>query len=137
MGTRPGLQLHDIVCNKLMSIHLKVSKTDQMAKGTFIHIEPTNDGYCPIAAMKAFLELRSKTSGPLFIHKNGRIMNRVQFQSVLNKCTSYLGWETSKFTTHSFRIGAATSAALKGVPDETIMLKGRWTSSAMHKYIRC
>ena len=37
---------------------------------------------------------------------------------------------------HSFRIGAATSAALAGIEDSTIQLLGRWQSGAFLRYIR-
>jgi len=34
------------------------------------------------------------------------------------------------FSSHSFRIGAATVAAANGVPDHRIQQMGRWTSNA-------
>ena len=37
---------------------------------------------------------------------------------------------------HSFRIGAATSAALARIKDRTIQLLGRWQSGAFLRYIR-
>lgn len=36
---------------------------------------------------------------------------------------------------HSFRIGAATSAAKAGIEDSTIHMLGRWSSSAFLVYI--
>ena len=40
------------------------------------------------------------------------------------------------FSSHSFRIGAATSAARAGVPDHLIQVLGRWKSDAYKQYIR-
>lgn len=37
---------------------------------------------------------------------------------------------------HSFRIGAATTAAAAGVPAHTIKMMGRWSSEAYTLYIR-
>jgi len=43
---------------------------------------------------------------------------------------------TGSFSSHSFRIGAATVAAQRGIPDHQIQLMGRWTSNAYQLYIR-
>ena len=40
------------------------------------------------------------------------------------------------FSSHSFRIGAATVAARNGVPDHLIQTMGRWSSNAYQLYIR-
>ena len=40
------------------------------------------------------------------------------------------------FSSHSFRIGAATVAARSGIPDHLIQTMGRWSSNAYQLYIR-
>ena len=40
------------------------------------------------------------------------------------------------FSSHSFRIGAATSAAAVGLPDHLIQTLGRWTGQAYRRYTR-
>ena len=47
-----------------------------------------------------------------------------------------VGLEASKFAGHSFRIGAATTAAARGVEDSLIKTLGRWESSAYLLYVR-
>ena len=41
-----------------------------------------------------------------------------------------------EFNTHSFRIGAATSAFVNGKSEEEIKKLGRWTSKCFERYIR-
>ena len=41
-----------------------------------------------------------------------------------------------KYNTHSFRIGAATSAKLAGVSELDIKMLGRWRSNTFECYIR-
>ena len=39
-------------------------------------------------------------------------------------------------TSHSLRIGAATAAGKKGLPDYLLRAAGRWRSSAFQRYVR-
>lgn len=46
------------------------------------------------------------------------------------------GVDPSPFSGHSFRVGAATTAARVGIQDATIKMLGRWRSTAYQRYIR-
>ena len=46
------------------------------------------------------------------------------------------GIDQQKYCGHSFRIGAATTAATKGVEDSVIKTLGRWESVAYLQYVR-
>jgi len=47
-----------------------------------------------------------------------------------------LGEEYTRYKSHSFRIGAATNAAIKGVSVDKIKTAGRWKSDAFKSYIQ-
>ena len=135
---RQGLKMADIKIGKDLTISIQGSKTDQQDKGTQLHLGTvgTPVAVCPVQAMREYLEVRPTSGECLFQHFNGRPLTRYQFQAVLKRATTCLGWDMSRFSSHSFRIGAATTAASHGVPVEIIMVKGRWRSSAVKKYIR-
>ena len=46
------------------------------------------------------------------------------------------GVDAQRYAGHSFRIGAATTAACCGLPDSLIKTLGRWESAAYTVYIR-
>lgn len=139
-GSRRGpLQLKDVSIDLVsLSVKLSGSKTNQTGRPemVIIHKEFKNQEFCPINLMEKYVQAHPKNSNTLFVHFNGSPVTRYQFQAVLKKSAHCLKWQVSGFTSHSFRIGAATSAAAKGVPVEEIMRKGRWKSAAVASYIR-
>lgn len=92
--------------------------------------------FCPVKAMKLFIEIRGLNPGPLFIGAAGRGVSRRQFSAVLTNALKYCGANVSKFNTHSFRIGAASFWASQGASETQIRLWGRWRSDAFKSYIR-
>ena len=47
-----------------------------------------------------------------------------------------IGISTKEYNTHSFRIGAATSAKAAGISDVYIQMLGRWQSDAFKTYVK-
>ena len=119
-----------------MEVHIKRSKCDQFAEGIKIVIGATGSDLCPVAAMLGFLVQRGCAPGALFLFKDGRLLTRTHFVLALRSALAESGIDSSLYAGHSFCMGAATMAALRGLQDSLIKTLGRWNSSAYMVYIR-
>ena len=81
----------------------------------------TNHAVCPVSAILAYLVVRGAQPGPLFLTQQGKPLTRHYFSSPL---TTILGLPVQKFNTHSFRIGAATSAKQVQIPTYRCLAAG-------------
>ena len=113
-----------------LRVRIKASKTDP-----FVHIGWGKAPLCALLAMLAYLSMRGNAPGPLFLLKNRQPLSRPLLTNRLRQILSAAGID-GNFSSHSFRIGAATVAARNGVPDHLIQALGRWTSNAYQLYIR-
>lgn len=120
----------------VIRIHLRRSKTDQFGRGVDIYLGATGDELCPVAALLAYLAVRGGEDGPLFRFRDCRALTREVFVDKVRSALSILGYDASTYAGHSFRIGAATTAAGKGIEDSVIKMLGRWESSAYQLYVR-
>ena len=120
----------------LVRIHLRKSKTDQLGRGVDIYLGRTDEDLCPVAALLAYLAVRGMEPGPLFKLSDGRFLTKQLFITRVRSALSALGYDCSSYAGHSFRIGAATTAAECGIEDSLIKILGRWESSAYQLYVR-
>ena len=104
---------------------IKSSKTDPFRHGVVIHLEKTGNALCPVVALASYLAVRGPSAGPFFKFKDGSFLTRAGFVSVVSKVLSAAGIDFSKCSVHSFRIGAATTAAMRGLDDSLIQTLGR------------
>ena len=118
-------------------LRLKVSKTDPFRKGVDIHLFRLNSDICPMSSLKKYVNCISSPSrgSPFFVLPSGEPLTRQFFISSMRSVLSSLGFSPDSYNGHSFRIGAATSAASR-VEDHMIKTLGRWTSSCYTRYIR-
>ena len=134
------LSVADMAVDSLQSlaclrVRIKASKTDPFRQGCHIHIGLGRAPLCAVQALLAYLSLRGDVPGPLFLLANGQPLSRSILTDWLRQIFSTAGIE-GNFSSHSFRIGAATVAARNGIPDHLIQALGRWTSNAYQLYIR-
>jgi hypothetical protein len=124
----------DITFNKdrdSCNMQLKASKTDPFREGVQIRLEENKSQLCPIQALQHFLSTHPTHTGPLFTFENGSYLTRQSFSKVLKSLLPEV-----VVSTHSFRIGAATTAAAAGFPRWLIKSLGRWSSDCFREYIR-
>ena len=128
--------LDDPANPKVVSVRIKQSKTDPFRLGVTIFLGRTGTHLCPVAALLSYMALRGPGVGPLFRFEDGRPLTRPRLVSALRIALANVGLNPGDYSGHSFRIGAATTAAACGVPVDTIKTLGRWKSQAYQLYVR-
>lgn len=122
---------------QVIIVHLRHSKTDPFGVGAHLYLGRTGDDtLCPVSAVLGYLAIRPSDPGPLFCFQNGSPLSRPRLVQHLREALSQAGVNTTNYAGHSFRIGAATTAAQAGLSDSFIKILGRWKSSAFMSYIR-
>ena len=95
---------------------------------------------CPVKAMHKFLVSRRLYShGPLFTFSSGDLLTRSAISTTTTSLLIAAGIDAGAYSSHSYRIGAATAAAEAGLPDHLIKTLGRCeapTTTAYQGYIR-
>ena len=89
---------------------------------------------CPVAAVLGYLAICPSTPGPLFHFQGGTPLSRTHLVTHVWDALSCAGIDASQFSGHSFRIGAASTAAQARLNDSLIQMLGRWKSSAFTAY---
>ena len=118
-----------------MQLSIRHYKHQHSSRLVVLEIEAKSH-HCPLIVMKRYLRIRGSTSGPLFIFADHTPISASYFARQLAACLSHCGYDTTRYTGHSFRIGAATTAAERGLTDVQIQNMGRWKSTAFRRYIR-
>jgi len=111
---------------------LKQSKTDPFRRGQSITPQSTSTSTCPVRAMNLFAKELTDKRGPLYSGGCFNPLSREQLTHQLCNILQNVGYD---YHSHSFRIGAATTAAAAGLPAWLIKAMGRWSSDAYQTYI--
>ena len=91
---------------------------------------------CPVTALLKYIEIRGDFPGPFFVDSWRGTLSKQRFIKQIRDVLNSIGLQQDQYAGHSFRIGAATTAAAAGVQDSTIQTLGRWHSAAFLQYIR-
>ena len=132
------LSLADLTLNSrclptVVQLHIKQSKTDPFREGAFVFLSKSNRDIFPVRAIVDYLIVRGKREGLLFVWPDGTMLTRNLFASALARILRNLNLTPQLYNTHSFRIGAATSANQARLTSLQIKALGRWS---YQRYIR-
>ena len=119
---REDVMVDSIETPRMIRLHLRVSKTDQFREGSDVYLPRTYCRLCPVAALLSWMVVRGCEPGPLFRFSSGKPLTRSDFVTELKGALSSTGRDPSGYSGHSFRSGAATTAAMQGISDSNIKL---------------
>ena len=120
----------------LLKVSIKKSKTDPFRKGVGLFLGRTDSDVCPVTAITSYLEMRGSSAGILFKFEDGCPLTRASFVEAVRAGLREAGLKQASYCSHSFRIGAATTAAKVGIEDSVIKTLGRWESVAYLQYVK-
>jgi integrase len=140
-----GLDAADCVFGKDgLTVTLRRSKTDQDGAGRKVGIPyGSNPETCPVRTMQVWIEAAGIGAGPAFrsINRHGRIgssrLSGIDVARIVKKLADRAGFDSAKYAGHSLRAGHATSAAIAGASERSIMNQtGHRSVQMVRRYIR-
>ena len=120
-----------------ISITIPQSKTDPFRRGCTIRIYHTKSSTCPYHALEHYQKLIGEVTPSNPLYEAGRFhpLSCTAVTNSLRQLLKQVGLNYTQYSSHSFRIGAATTAATAGLPVWLIKNLGRWSSIAYLIYI--
>ncbi len=127
-----------------LTVTLRRSKTDQQGVGRKVGIPyGSNPETCPVRTLQDWQEQAAIGSGPLFrsINRHGQVqagrLSDIDVARIVKKLAERAGLDSAKFAGHSLRAGHATSAAIAGASERSIMNQtGHRSVQMVRRYIR-
>ena len=113
-------------------IAIKKSKTDPFRETAKLTIAKSNGYVCAVSALQDYF-LQTPTCGacqPFFQFTDGRNLTRTSYTNNLRALLHICSLDGSHYASHSFRIGAASTAGAGGLPDWLIKVLGSLKSDA-------
>ena len=119
--------------NGAMVFNFRISKNNQFGEHhqSVVISSQTDKVVCPVLALRDYFRQASGDTVMLFTHFDLTPLTKYQLNHVLKSAVLFCDFPNPNlYQSHSFRIGAATSAKKRGVSDEEIQAMGRWRSGA-------
>ena len=123
-------------CAEGYQVRIRASKTDPFRIGATVRVTPTGDpSLCLVTVLDSLVSATGQREGPLFRLQNGVCLSRPRLNRLVRELAARSGAPTN-YSSHSFRIGAASAAAAAGIPEWQIQALGRWSTDCYKRYIR-
>jgi integrase len=127
-----------------LTVTLRRSKVDQEGIGRKVGIPyGSNPETCPVHTVQAWTEHAGIGTGALFrsINRHGQLqpgrLSAIDVARVVKKVAERAGLDAAKYAGHSLRAGHATSAAIAGSSERSIMNQtGHRSVQMVRRYIR-
>ena len=99
-------------------VTIKASKTDPFRHGVTIKLTSSGDNtLCAVTALDRLLAVSPSCQGLIFCFENRTPLNRRHLNTLIRELATRTGNCPRQYSSHSFRIGAASAAAAAGLPD--------------------
>jgi len=140
-----GLDIADLDFSRDgLTVTLRRSKTDQDGIGRKVGVPyGSNPETCPVRVLQSWLEQAGIGSGPVFrsLNRHGQVqpghLAPIDVARIVKKLARRAGLDPAKFAGHSLRAGHATSAAISGASERSIMKQtGHRSVQMVRRYIR-
>ena len=122
--------------SRSLSLLIKTPKEERNGKNLTITVHmANNENICPVLAWEKWQAHNPpKEAGqPVFRWHTGLPFTCRQLNSLLKE---FLKTDNEGYSSHSFRIGAASTMGSLGFTDSDIQAVGRWHSNAFNSYVR-
>jgi len=94
-----------------LEVRIKASKTDPFRQGVLVYLGVIHSSLCQVAAILHYMVICGRSPGPFFVFSDGTYLTRDWFVAAVQKALDLVSIDSSSYAGHSFRIGAATTAA--------------------------
>ena len=119
------------------TILIEQSKTDPFRRGHIVNVHATGTSTCPVRAFRLYAEATTPLYDDEPVFKGGKFSppDRQHLTSSIRYLLKNTQYSHQHYSSHSFRSGAATTAAAAGIPEWLIKILGRWRSNTYQVYI--
>ena len=121
-------------------LNYKIYRTKTKLHGFSCQLACSKSNICARCTMVTYLGMRSRSnsvssSSQLFV-KGQQVVTSAQVNKFIKQTVAAHGWDSSCYSAHSLRAGAATTAARAGFKEWELKSLGGWSSSVYMSYIR-